>query len=177
VPGAQAFTQGLLPPAGNFIAWEDAIGSWEDYEGSWQIILEDNRLSKLVWFAGNLVYQLPNEGIYLEGYARRIDMAFMQQDQAGAITLNRSLVKLLTRAWPELNEGSVNVLFGKALTTDSAYAWLDPKLFVCETDLHQSWTLNSKYLAVEFNNNNGEGDPYYFELTGNALEIQQRGKY
>lgn len=176
VPGAQAFTVGLLPPTGNLISWEDAVGTWADQTQIWEIDLSEEKLSKMVWFAGNLVYQIPDSGVYLPAYARRTDMAFAAQDQSGAVTLNRALRKMIKKVWPEVRTGQLNLFFGSTDKQEGTYIWQTPKTFDASTDEFQNHIINSKFIGMEINNYT-DTVPSYFELTGVRIEIEPKGKY
>lgn len=176
VNGGQAFSAGYVPASYNAIAWEDLTVSWNDWQDTWEIIYDDDRNSKLLWMSGNQAYFIPNSGEYLNAYARRLDVALTAQDQAGVMTVNRSLRKLVKKVWPELNIGSLNVRFGTKPFQAGSYVWQDAKPFDPAVKLFQNWIVNSQFIAVEFNNFNMV-TPSYFELTGFKLEVLAKGKY
>lgn len=176
VNGGNAFSAGYIPTSYNAIAWEDLTVTWDEWEDTWEIIYQDDRNSKILWMSGNQPYYLPNSGEYLSAYARRTDLALAEKDQAGVITVHRSLRKLVKKIWPELNQGSLNIAFGTKAFQDESYAWNPAKPFDPKESLFQNWTINSKFISLEFNNLT-DTVPSYFELTGFKLEVVAKGKY
>lgn len=132
--------------------WDAPDGPWDEqsflgYQARLlQVNPNDIKLQQMD--SGDLFNSSP-----VNAYLERTDLAFDGQDRQGNPKAGFSKRKLITRIWPKITGGSVNIRIGAREQLGEAISWADAQSFSPGTQKYLDFTKSGRLPAIRFESN------------------------
>ncbi len=132
-----------------------------------------------VTWKGSSIYPplwlVPNTGTMKTGSLVKRGLAIVGKSHDGALEVNRTVQKIMTEFYPEVEFGSVRIRFGTHDSPRGDIDWGSFETFDAETDQKLDPFVSGRYLAFEVQGaGEGTGD---WLLSGFGMEINKGGRY
>ncbi len=170
-------TEGVIDEGSAALTWDTETDAWDDKVGTWgfnvlqayaQLPMAANPvLGKLFKFGDTNLFN----GANMTSFVQRTDLAIAGQDRQGQVIVDNTKRKLVTRMWPNVTGGPVDVRIGAQETQGGAITWAGLQSFNPMTQQYLDFCVSGRYLAVEFKSSTDVA----WELESYTLEVELLG--
>lgn len=155
--------------------WDSGTDVWNDNTGPWSELLR--RKVVLCDAANTKFYRLDSgltrDGNHFTSTLQRSTLGVVGRDRNGKWIEDFNLRKFVTRIWPRVTGGPVNIRLGVQETIDSSISWGSPKSFNPLTQRYVDFEIVGEALSVEFSTT----DDVEWQVNGYKLEVKNGGKF
>lgn len=168
---------------------EDSVGwdssesevSWNEYQGRWSQNDTFSDQDILVGYAADvkffkLDFGLEFDGAPIRAYVERIGLPFTGRDRMGNPKADLKVIKQVTRLWPKIVSGPLNIRVGVQDKVDGPVAWTDPITYNPdnETYIDLETPVAGRLISFRFETNGNEefridGIDYEFNIIGEFM--------
>ena len=132
----------------------------------------------IVWQGGDAyppLWLVPLDGVRKQGLLTKRSIAIVGTDHRGELEVNRTVRKILTEFYPEVEFGIVEVRVGTHDAPKGDIDWEEFQLFDAGLDEKLDVFVSGKYLAFELRG--GSDTETNWVLSGYGMEINSGGRY
>lgn len=155
--------------------WDSGTDIWQDNTGPWSELLR--RKVVLCDTANTKFYRLDagltRDGASFPATLQRSTLGIIGKDKDGDWIEDFKIRKFVTRIWPRISGGPVNIRLGVQETVDSSITWQSPKSFNPAEDRYVDFEVNGEALSIEFSTT----DSVEWQLNGYKIELQSGGVF
>ena len=155
--------------------WDTGTDTWNDNTGPWSELLR--RKVVLADAANTKFYRLDSgltrDNVNFPATLQRSTLGVIGKDRNGKWIEDFQIRKFVTRVWPRITGGPVNIRLGTQETVDSSITWSSPKSFNPLVDRYVDFEVNGEAISIEFSTTNNVS----WQLNGYKLELKSGGSF
>lgn len=153
----------------------DNDDTWEDDNAAWSIIYRRQLIATSPTTSQffNIENGLTRDGVAFESVVRREGLAILGRKRSGEWIVDHENRKLLTRMWPKVRGGPVNVRMSSQETVNGTSIWTDPVEFDPETNVFCDTIQSGRAVGIEIS---GDGAAEW-KFDGYKLDVKKLGTF